>query len=120
MQVCKLEELSERLHRLRDQLDTTSLIRSTPLDKGDKFVQAAMECEFMLPQKLTVGSLADKVNNKIENVKVLLERARKHEDLPDAAQTAAEQGYNVNEDDVSQKREQGSSGSIGSNISART
>lgn len=108
MQVSKLEELSQRLHQLRDQLGATSLSSDAPLDERNALVQAARECEFMLPKRLTVGTLTDTVNLKIENVRLLLERARSHEDLPDAAQAAAEQGYTVTEEDVARRHEHGS------------
>lgn len=107
MEVSKLETLSEQLHRLRDQLNAASLSRDAPLEERHALVRAARECEFMLPHHLTVGTLADTVDLKIENVRVLLERARNHENLPDAAQAAAEQGYGVTEEDVENKVEQG-------------
>lgn len=92
MQVSELELLDLRLHRLRDRL------RSEPhgqrmLDMDDPLVRSALECEFMLPETLTVRNLADTVDRKIGNVRLLLERARSHEALPESAQIAAGQEY---------------------------
>lgn len=92
MQVSELELLDTRLRRLRDRL------RSEPhaervLDMSDPLVQAALECDFMLPASLTVRNLGDTVERKIGNVQLLLERARTHEDLPESAQIAAGQEY---------------------------
>jgi hypothetical protein len=79
----------------------------TPLADDSALVQAAKGCEFMLPETLTIGSLRETVDRKIANVSVLLERARKHDDLPTSAQTAAEQEYTATEDDYAlNKREQ--------------
>lgn len=93
MQVNALEELSTRLHRLRGQLASASKAEGRPLAEDDPLVRAAMECEFMLPSPLTVRSLSETVEKKIGTVALLLERARKHEELPEAAQTAADQEY---------------------------
>lgn len=92
MQVSELEQLDARLHKLRDQL------RSEPhgermLRMDDPLVKSALACEFMLPETLTVRNLADTVERKIDNVRVLLERARSHENLPESAQIAAGQEY---------------------------
>jgi hypothetical protein len=107
MQARKLEELSGRLYRLRDQINDVALPDHTPLDESSALVQAARECEFMLPEPLTVATLAETVNHKIDNVNVLLERARKHEALPQAAQVAADQEYTVTEEDLlASRREQ--------------
>lgn len=99
MHVSKLEELSNRLHRLRERLDAASTPSDAPLMENSPLVQAAKECEFMLPPSLTVRSLSETVDRKIANVEVLLERARKHEDLPEAAQVAAGQEYTLTEED---------------------
>jgi hypothetical protein len=107
MQVSKLEELSARLHRLRDQLGAAPS-DDQPLEEGDQLVRAARACEFMLPERLTVASLRETVDHKIETVGVLLERARKHEALPDEAQLVADQEYTATEEDYEiGRREQG-------------
>ncbi|WP_220807551.1 hypothetical protein [Noviherbaspirillum aridicola] len=92
MQVSELELLDVRLHQLRDRL------RSEPhgermLGMDDPLVKAALACEFMLPEQLTVRNLADTVERKIGNVQLLLERARSHEQLPESAQIASGQEY---------------------------
>lgn len=99
MQVSKLEELSARLRRLRDQLGAGALSDDKPLEEGDELVRAARACEFMLPERLTVASLRETVDHKIETVDVLLERARKHEAMPDEAQLVADQEYTATEED---------------------
>jgi hypothetical protein len=106
MEASKLEALSARLLQLREQLGAASLPSDAPLDQGNPLVQAARECEFMLPERLTVRTLADTVDKKIDTVKVLLARARKHEDLPEAAQVAAEQEYTMTKEDVVSRVEQ--------------
>ncbi|GIZ51383.1 hypothetical protein NCCP691_13970 [Noviherbaspirillum aridicola] len=92
VQVSELELLDVRLHQLRDRL------RSEPhgermLGMDDPLVKAALACEFMLPEQLTVRNLADTVERKIGNVQLLLERARSHEQLPESAQIASGQEY---------------------------
>ncbi len=109
MQVRKLEEISARLHRLRDQLSVTSLPMHAPLDDNNELVQAARECEFMLPEQVTVGALTETVDHKIDNVMVLLARARKHEELPEVAQMVADQEYTATEEDYLASRHEQSS-----------
>jgi hypothetical protein len=97
MQVSKLEQLSERLQRLRQQLAAAA--GDTPLDERHELVRAARECEFMLPERLTVPALAGAVAHQIDVVAVLIERARRHEELPASAQLAAEQEYTATDED---------------------
>lgn len=92
MQVSELEQLDARLHHLRDRLRTEPHGERV-LGMEDPLVKAALECEFMLPDTLTVRNLAETVERKIGNVQLLLERARNHENLPESAQIAAEQEY---------------------------
>lgn len=99
MQVAQLEDLAERLHALKRRLDDHSGSSEQPLDGNSEFVQAAQECDFMLPTPLTVHSLSETVAKKLENVAVLMERARKHESLPEEAQIAAEQEYMMSDED---------------------
>jgi hypothetical protein len=98
MQVSELEELAVRLGHLRERLDAASSI-DTPLAENSPLVQAARECEFMLPPVLTVRTLSETVARKIANVSVLLERAKKQEELSAEAPAADEQGYMYTEDD---------------------
>ncbi len=99
MQVIELEALSARLHSLQEKLHATSMPGDKPLSAYDPLVQAAKECEFMLPSVLTVRSLLETVDRKIGNIEVLLARARTHEDLPESAQVAAEQEYTATRED---------------------
>lgn len=92
MQVSELEQLDARLRRLRDRLRSEAHAERL-LGKDDALVQAAQECEFMLPEPLTVRNLAATVERKIDNVQLLLQRARSHEELPESAQIAAGQEY---------------------------
>lgn len=98
MQVSELKELSARLGRLRERLDAAPSA-DTPLADDSPLVQAARECEFMLPPTLSVGTLSETVDRKIANVSVLLERAKKQEDLSVEASVAETQDYMFTEDD---------------------
>lgn len=98
MQVRELEDLSTRLERLRTRLDAASAV-DTPLPDDSPLVQAARECEFMLPPILSVRTLSETVARKIANVSVLLERAKKQEDLSGEVPAADEQDYILTEDD---------------------
>ncbi len=99
MQVSDLEELSARLCRIREQLAAASLPADKPLMEYDPLVKAARAGEFMLPKPLTVGSLSETVDRKIANVTVLLERARKHEELAQTVQAADDQEYGLASDE---------------------
>lgn len=102
MQVSKLEDLAARLQRLQQRLATAPATPERTLSPNDSMVQAARECEFMLPKPLTLSALAATVERKIANVAVLLERARRHEDMPPAAQLAADQEDLATEEDYLQ------------------
>ncbi|HEY8609097.1 MAG TPA: hypothetical protein VIM12_18425 [Noviherbaspirillum sp.] len=99
MQVSELEDLDRRLHALQDRMRQYSMREDAPLDDRHPLVQEATTCDFMLPEVLTVGNLAETVARKIGNVRLLLERARKHEGLPESAQLAAGQEYMMDADD---------------------
>jgi hypothetical protein len=107
MHVKDLEDLSSRLHQLQQQLQQqmrqqpqSAETRQRPLRQDDPLVEAARECDFMLPSELTVETLAETVDKKIETVKILLDRARRHESLPEDAQVAADQDYLASEEDL--------------------
>ncbi|RJF95364.1 hypothetical protein [Noviherbaspirillum saxi] len=110
MQVAKLEEISAKLEQLRDELYRTSSAQDQPLDEHGRLVQLAKECDFMLPPRLTVANLTGTVERKLANIAVLLERARKHESLPDDAQAAAEQEYTLTDEDYAAHTHQQSAG----------
>ena len=89
MTVEQLETLLAKLERLADALDASSKPADAPLANDDPLVRQAEECEFMLPSRLTVANLADTVERKIDNVQLLLERARQNQDIPQEARIAA-------------------------------
>ena len=99
MHVGELEQLSARLQQLQQQLQQAPDTQDTVLPDWNPLVQAARDCQFMLPKTLTVRTLAETVERKIATVHVLLERARRHESLPEVAQVAAEQEYTLTVDD---------------------
>ncbi|KRB89905.1 hypothetical protein [Noviherbaspirillum sp. Root189] len=99
MPVEKLEAISASLNQLKSDLKRALNEGDHPLDGHSALVRQAEECEFMLPEKLTTGALAEAVDRKLANVAVLLERARRHESLPEDAQAAAEQEYMLSDED---------------------
>jgi hypothetical protein len=99
MHVEKLEDISARLNQLKTDLNRAGNDGDHPLDARSALVRQAEECEFMLPEPLTTRTLAEAVERKLSNVAVLLERARKHESLPEDAQAAAEQEYMLSDED---------------------
>jgi hypothetical protein len=101
MQVAQLEEIAERLRSLKSRLQNLSGSPEQPLNADSEYVQAAKECDFMLPSPLTLGTLSETVERKLQNVSILMERARSHESLPEDAQAAAEQEYTMSDEDYS-------------------
>jgi len=101
MQVAQLEEIAERLRSLRSRLQKLSGSPDQTLNEDSEYVQAAKECDFMLPSPLTLGTLSETVERKIQNVSILMERALSHESLPEDAQAAAEQEYTMSDEDYS-------------------
>ncbi|NEX63945.1 hypothetical protein [Noviherbaspirillum galbum] len=104
MHVKDLESLSSRLHQLLNDLRRSGTGNDAPLGVDDPLVAAARDCEFMLPSPLNARTLSETVERKIENVNVLLERARRHESLPEEAQIAADQEYLATEEDLNMER----------------
>ncbi|WEF34167.1 hypothetical protein [Pseudoduganella chitinolytica] len=96
MQLEKLEQGLREVLRLleRDERGAAGLGVDHPA------VTAAHACELMLPEPLTAATLAHAARHKIDNVQVLLARAREHEKLPPAAQLAADEGYLLDENDL--------------------
>lgn len=88
--VAQLETLLNKLQSLQQRLKNTDRSPSSELTESDPLVQAANECDFILPSPLTINTLQETVDRKIDNVLVLLERARQHEELPPDVQMAAE------------------------------
>jgi hypothetical protein len=78
--------------------DETGAAASGQLASDHPAVIAANQCELMLPEQLTLESLAAAARHKIDNVQVLLARAREHESLPREAQLAADEGYQASVD----------------------
>ncbi|TFW10220.1 hypothetical protein E4K72_02025 [Oxalobacteraceae bacterium OM1] len=99
MQPAQLEDLASRLQHLRDAL-TRRDGGDRPIAEDDPLLEEARACDFMLPEPLTEAALAHTVQHKLENVAVLLERARRHASLPRAAQVAAEQEYLATDEDL--------------------
>jgi hypothetical protein len=89
--VSQLEGLSDKLHRLSERLRSDRRPSDTALGESDPLVAEANDCEFLLPSPLTIDTLSATVQKKLDNVAVLLERSRMHEELPPDAQAAAEE-----------------------------
>ncbi|AXA90470.1 hypothetical protein [Massilia sp. YMA4] len=103
MQSIQLEQFEQGLREVlrlleRDESGGAALPADHPA------VKAAAACELMLPQPLTATTLAQAARHKIDNVQVLLARAREHEKLPPEAQLAADEGYLVGEEDLNRPR----------------
>ncbi|MDQ9169545.1 hypothetical protein Q8A64_03875 [Oxalobacteraceae bacterium R-40] len=86
----QLEHLLDKLENLTSQLRSSSKSSQAELAHDDPLVELANECEFMLPSPLTAANLLETAERKINNVQVLLERAKQHEEIPPDAQFAAD------------------------------
>src|SRR4051812_33565742 len=95
LSVERLEELLDRLKDLERRLQAGTKSADSPLAQNDPLVQLANDCEFFLPNPLTIGTLSSTVERKIDNVIVLLERARQRDEIPPDAQAAAENEDNL-------------------------
>lgn len=93
MNVEHLESLLIKLQQLQLRLNETSTPRDAELPQGDPLVQLAMDCDFFLPTQLNVETLSSTVDNKIENVNLLLDRARQNADVPADAKAVIENEY---------------------------
>ncbi|GAC1423871.1 MAG: hypothetical protein NVSMB6_24960 [Burkholderiaceae bacterium] len=87
----QLHVLHQKLRRVAESLRDDRRGASVPLEAIDPQVTAAQACDFLLPSPLTLATLRDTVQKKMDNVAVLLERATMHEALPADARTAAEE-----------------------------
>lgn len=90
MSIAQLEHLLEKLEQLTAQLRVNSRSPQAELAQDDSLVALADECDFMLPRPLTAENLMDTAERKINNVLVLLERARQNQEIPLDAQNAAD------------------------------
>lgn len=89
--VKQLETLLSKLHNLASTLENDARSPQSVLRNDDRLVTLADECEFPLPRPLTIENMKATVGKKIDNVHVLLDRARMHQQLPLDAQDAADQ-----------------------------
>jgi len=105
MQSIQLERLEQGLREVLRLVERDDHPAATVLGADHPAVRAADACELMLPEPLTLATLADAARHKIDTVHVLLARAREHEKLPPEAQLAADEGYLVDEDDIAGRRE---------------
>lgn len=100
MESSRLEQLEQCL---RDALRLAERGESEPgqvITASHPAALAAIDCELMLPEPLTPAALVATIRHRIDNVQVLLARAREHEKLPADAQLAADEGYLTGSDGV--------------------
>lgn len=90
LSIAQLERLQDKLEQLTARLRSSSEPPQAELAEDDPLVELAKDCEFMLPSPLTAGNLMDTAERKIDNVLVLLERARQNQEIPLDAQLAAD------------------------------
>jgi hypothetical protein len=90
MSIAQLEHLLDKLETLTEKLHSSSNLTQTGLAHDDPLVGLAKECEFMLPAPLTAANLLETTERKINNVLVLLERAKQHQEIPPDARLAAD------------------------------
>jgi hypothetical protein len=105
MEITTLELLSSKLRDLKTRLERSALPSQHVLDDNDPLARAANECEFKLPEPLTIEALTETLARKMDTVELLLQRAREHENLPEDAQLAAEQEYLASENDYSTQKQ---------------
>jgi hypothetical protein len=90
MSIAELERLLEKLEKLAGQLRSSGKPTQAELGHDHPLVEEARECAFMLPSPLTTTNLLETTERKINNVLILLERARQHQDIPSDARLAAD------------------------------
>lgn len=95
----RLEELLSALNALKARLDADGRGADAPIPEDDPLLRMAQACEFPLPAPPTRRNLAEEVARKIDNVGVLMQRARAHEALPEDAREAADQENSLIEQD---------------------
>ena len=86
----QLEQMQQKLTALKSRLQQERG-QDQPIAMDNPLVAMANACEFPLPATLTARTLAEEVERKLENVTVLMARAREHESLPPEMRAAADQ-----------------------------
>ena len=86
----QLEQMQQKLTALKSRLQQAHG-QDQPISMDDPLVGMANACEFPLPATLTARTLAEEVERKLDNVAVLMARAREHESLPPEMRAAADQ-----------------------------
>lgn len=104
MESSRLEQLEQGLRHALQLVERNESGAQGELERSHPAARAAEAAEMMLPEPLTLASLADAIRHKIDTVQVLLERARGHEKLPPDAQLAADEGSMTGADDLTQQR----------------
>jgi hypothetical protein len=102
MESIRLEQLEQALRQALQLVERDESGSHGELAPDHPAARAAEAAEMMLPEPLTLASLAEAICRKIDTVQVLLERARAHEKLPPDAQLAADEGYMTGADDLTQ------------------
>jgi hypothetical protein len=98
MESSRLEQLDQGLRHALRLVERDEGGSGGALSPEHPAVAAAAACDVMLPEPLTLASLAETLRRKIDTVQVLLERARVHESLPPDVQLAADDGYMTGDD----------------------
>ena len=101
MESARLEQLEQGLHDVLHLIGSDKGDANAPLQADHPAVRAANACELMLPETLTLATLAGSARHKIDNVQVLMTRAREHESLAPDVQLAADEGYMATNDVLS-------------------
>lgn len=104
MESSQLEQLEQGLRHALQLIERDESGAQGEINESHPAARAAQQCELMLPEQLTLASLAEAIRHKIDTVHVLLDRARAHEKLPADAQLAADEGYLTSDDDLTDKR----------------
>ena len=100
MQSAQLERLEQGLREVLRLVARDDHPADTPLASDHPAALAANACELMLPEPLTLATLAGAARHRIDTVQVLLARPREHEKLPPEAQLAADEGYQIGAEDL--------------------
>jgi hypothetical protein len=104
MESSRLEQLEHGLRHALQLIERDETGARGTIQPDHPAAWAAQQCELMLPENLTLATLAEAIRHKIDTVHVLLDRARAHEQLPPEAQLAADEGYLTSTDGVPPER----------------